>query len=92
MVDNYSWMVESLKRYFEKYNFTEGEMQFITNKIRKAIRKTSDNCIDNFRFSVNKDNESNYELAVKNGCCGFYDSQIQLKRGDVIKFGFNYGH
>lgn len=48
---------------------------------------------DNFRIARidNKIELEQYEKLRKEGCCGFFDEEIELKNFK-IKFGFNYGH
>jgi hypothetical protein len=47
---------------------------------------------DNFRMSFGEGiSEFFYQVALSNGCCGFYDGEMSY-RGKTVKFGFNYGH
>ena len=50
--------------------------------------------VDNIRVATigNTDEESVYNEAVANGCCGFHDTILTDANGVEFKFGFNYGH
>lgn len=93
MNKNYKWGHETLYKYFIEEGLTESEATYLINKISNSIRQCGDiHCCDNFRFSINGNNEEDY-IKIRNlGCCGFYDDTITLKSGKVIKYGFNYGH
>lgn len=84
----------NFNKYLKKQNFTDGEIKYIENKIRNAMR--GKDCIDNFRFynkkRLNLWDEGYYAAQRDDGCCGFYDDEIKLKSGKVFVFGFNYGH
>lgn len=71
---------------------TDSESKYVVNKLTNALRSCGDlHCCDNFRFSVNNDNDK-YDKIRKLGCCGFYDEVVYLKSGKKVEFGFNYGH
>ena len=48
---------------------------------------------DNYRFARvgNDTEEAEYEAAVFEGCCGFYDKTIKVN-GVEVMIGFNHGH
>lgn len=50
-------------------------------------------CVDNYRCarSDNPAEVAEYEEAVNDGCCGFFDEEIELCGIKVLR-GFNYGH
>lgn len=50
--------------------------------------------IDRFRVArLDSDDEMRtYEKVRKDGCCGFYDEEFELKSGVKFKYGFNHGH
>ena len=68
-----------------------GEINYCKNYITNAFRKIDDNC-DNFRLSFNGQQDEEYKHSLEDGCCGFYDDVIKLNSGNIVKFGFNYGH
>lgn len=52
-----------------------------------------DPCVDNYRFAF-KDDDSNmkaYDAATQEGCCGFFDADIEID-GRAAIIGCNYGH
>ena len=53
----------------------------------------NDSCIDNERFAYidNSNDIKEYNLKIKNGCCGFFDKEI-LVDGKPAMIGCNYGH
>lgn len=72
---------------------TTSQAIYVTNIVSNAIRKCGDRwCCDNFRFSINGNHDKKYEDIRSSGCCGFYDSEVVLNDGTIVKFGFNYGH
>jgi len=50
-------------------------------------------CADNYRFAFIDDHEAvnKYEEIQSNGCCGFFDSIIEIN-GRRAYIGCNYGH
>lgn len=88
-----SWEHDIIYNYFKDQGLSDSECKYMVNKISNAIRQTGDIvCCDNFRFSINGNNDKSYEQIRSNGCCGFYDDIILLNNGTKVKFGFNYGH
>ena len=75
---------------------------FLANRIAKAIRKTKDLCIDNFRVARtwNPVEMAQYNKAREQGCCGFWDEEVVFTHKvlgvpvwkEKFIFGFNYGH
>lgn len=87
------WEHQTIFKYLTDNSLTEVEATFIINRISNAVRQCGDtNCCDNFRFSINDNNEEGYEAMRDSGCCGFYDDIITLNSGKTVKYGFNYGH
>jgi len=52
-----------------------------------------DQCCDNWRYAraSNEEEVFNYEASAEEGCCGFFDTTIEVE-GETIMIGFNYGH
>jgi len=65
-----------------------GELKYCKDRISNAHRGKS--CFDNFRLSVNGQNDEEYNRQLENGCCDLHDETIQLNSGSIVKFGFNY--
>jgi hypothetical protein len=91
VVKIFSYYAKTVNRFI-KEGFTEGEAKYIANKIANAIRSTKDTCISHMRVSVDGKDEEKYQEMRSSGCCAFYDDEVQLRNGRVVKFGFNYGH
>lgn len=58
--------------------------------------RTSDECfdnVDNERIALvgDEEEEAKYARQLDEGCCGFFDSEIEVN-GRRFKVGFNYGH
>jgi hypothetical protein len=55
-------------------------------------------CMDNYRVALKGDalQEKDYEKRIDQGCCGFYDEEIVVRKLLFFKrtflVGFNYGH
>lgn len=81
-----------LFNYLLEHGIPEKEAEYAVNRITNSVRQLDSACCDNFRFSVNGENADRYETIRSMGCCGFFDDEITLKSGNVIKYGFNYGH
>jgi hypothetical protein len=93
MNKDYKYQQKSTYVRLIEQGLSENEASYVVNKISNAIRQCGDkDCCDNFRLSVDGKNDENYNNAHSNGCCGFYDDEIILKSGTVVKFGFNFGH
>lgn len=50
--------------------------------------------IDNYRYAHanNLEEELAYYEQQTNGCCGFVDVELTLPNGEILLYGFNYGH
>lgn len=72
------------------------DIRWLANKVTKAMGKTKDSCIDNFRACyIPPDGKASddYNRRLGNGCCGFHDQVvINELTGNKYKIGFNYGH
>ena len=90
---NYELEHRQIYEYLINEGLTEKEAKYVIDKISNAIRSCGDtaNC-DNFRFSIDGNNDELYEKLRNEGCCGFYDDVITLNSGKTVKFGFNFGH
>ncbi len=70
------------------------DIKFICNHLGKAYSKFC--CIDNYRICYsgsNKRTTAEYDSAVSNGCCGFYDRLLYNEYTDnYFMVGFNHGH
>lgn len=77
----------------EYKNLTQ-EQQDAVDKWLNENDHDSFDCADNHRYAVagNHEQESDYEERRCNGCCGFVDVELPLPDGNVLLFGFNYGH
>jgi hypothetical protein len=51
-------------------------------------------CWDNFRVAdaSNPEQVKEYRRRQKDGCCGFYDTAIEVGKRHAVMVGFNYGH
>jgi len=84
-----------LKFDSEKYlDFDE----IFSRKINKYISNTihaNDHgyCLDNLRIATvsNEEEEYFYHKRKDNGCCGFWDDEIEID-GVKLMIGWNYGH
>lgn len=82
--------VEALKVFYGK-----DVGQWLYDEMQKAIAEIDDPCVDNERIAEvgSQLQESNYDAAVEDGCCGFYDNEIVHPLTQRrFKIGFNYGH
>lgn len=92
-MEGYKWEHETLYKILKNKNLKHSEIVFVINKVSNAIRRCGDLvCCDNFRFSINDENDKEYDKIRNQGCCGFHDEVIELYSGTKVKFGFNYGH
>lgn len=53
-----------------------------------------EDCIDNLRWAKLGDIEqmNTYNMAVDQGCCGFFDGQVTAPDGNTYVVGCNFGH
>jgi hypothetical protein len=51
-------------------------------------------CMDNQRIALvdNPEEQSAYQDAQMNGCCGSVDVRLKTAQGIEFDYGFNYGH
>jgi hypothetical protein len=81
----------------------------IINAIAKEMEVMDDErsglgeCADNFRFALesNPEQMKAYEDAQCHGCCGYYDTTVEVDLGkdwegnaqkEIVHVGWNYGH
>lgn len=57
----------------------------------KDIIMLNESCIDNYRCEPEIEYDAYFEI-LKEGCCGYFDSSIKTKSGNLYFYGFNYGH
>ena len=79
----------------EKYG--KRDAKFVFDSLEIMVQKLEDdgeNCIDNFRVALKGDpsDEDEYEKLVYEGCCGFYDDEIEAPSGNTYMIGCNFGH
>ena len=70
---------------------TDEELHELANKIN--ISKYFDN--DEYEYNDNHiitKNSIEFDDAVQQMCCGIHVEEIKLNNGEVIYFGFDYGH
>lgn len=92
MNEGYRYQQKVVYEYLIKQGLSEAEASYVVNKISNAVRQRNDINCDNFRISVDGQNDENYNIIRNNGCCGFFDDKVILKSGIAVKFGFNFGH
>ena len=65
--------------------------------VAEALRIAEEeyDCQDNFRLAEvgNAEEEAEYEAALLEGCCGFFDTVLTHEPSKrSFRYGFNYGH
>lgn len=85
----------TMENLIEKYG--KEDAKFVIDGLEIMVQKLEDDgeaCIDNFRVALKGDpsDEEEYENLVSEGCCGFYDDEIESPSGNTYMIGCNYGH
>lgn len=85
-------MVITLEELVRRYNKEDGE--FLYEMIQNMEYEIDDPCIDNHRVALKDDEDElrQYEEIKSEGCCGFYDDEVEAPTGNVYLIGCNFGH